>query len=116
MSRSLAADALAALRRDALDWVESGGVLVSPFISPGEKEIARAALDAGGSVILMKPDGFDRFFKLSGRYFELCLQGKLLILSCRPPSTTAAPLTRDLCLAMNRWCAEIAAQEETPLK
>ena len=107
-SRSLDADALDALRRNALEWVKSGGVLVAPFISPGDKEIARAALDAGGAIILMKPDGFARFFKPGGRYFDLCLQDKLLNLSCRPPSSTSVPLTRDLCLAMNRWCAEIA--------
>jgi hypothetical protein len=83
-------------------------VLVSPFISPGEKEAARSALDAGGSVILMKPDGFDRFFKPRGRYFDLCAQGKLLILSCRPPSPTAVSLTRAMCQDMNRWCAAIA--------
>jgi len=109
VSRSLAAGALDALRRDAVEWVRSSGVLVSPFISPGEKETARSALDAGGSVILMKPDGFDRFFRPHGRYFDLCAHGRLLILSCRPPSPTAVALTRAMCLDMNRWCAHIAA-------
>lgn len=102
---TLSSDALAALHQEALDEVRAGGVLVSPFISPGEKDIARAALDAGGSVILMKPDGFEPRFKPKGHYFDLCAQGRLLILSCAP---TPAPLTRDLCLAMNRWCAAIA--------
>ncbi len=40
--------------------------------------------------------------------YDLCAQGKLLILSCRPPSPTAVSLTRAMCLDMNRWCTEIA--------
>lgn len=110
VSRSITPDALDALRREALDEVRAGGVLISPFISPGEKDIARAALEAGGAVILMKPDGFEPRFKPKGRYFDLCAQGRLLILSCRPPEPSPAPLTRDLCLAMNRWCAAIAGE------
>ena len=108
VSRRITPQDLAALREEMLECVRNGGVLVSPFISPGEKEIARAALDAGGSVILMKPDGFPPYFKPHGKYFDLCQQGRLLLLACRPPSTAATPVTRDLCLAMNRWSQHIA--------
>ncbi|HAS84077.1 MAG TPA: hypothetical protein DCS43_15700 [Verrucomicrobia bacterium] len=108
VSRRIEPEALQALREEMLDCVRNGGVLVSPFISPGEKDIAHAALDAGGAVILMKPDGFPPYFKPHGKYFDLCLQGRLLILACRPPSTAATTVTRDLCLAMNRWSQQIA--------
>ena len=108
VSRRITPEALAALREEMLECIRNGGVLVSPFISPGEKEIARAALDAGGSVILMKPDGFPSFFKPHGKYFDLCQEGRLLILTCRPPSTGATTVTRDLCLAMNQWSQHIA--------
>jgi len=84
-------DALAALQTEMRECVRNGGVLVSPFISPGEKDIARAALDAGGAVILMKPDGFPPYFKPHGKYFDLCVQGGLLILACRPPASDALP-------------------------
>lgn len=107
VSRRIEPEALAALREEMLDCVRNGCVLVSPFISPGEKEISRAALDAGGSVILMKPDGFPPCFKPHGKYFDLCLEGRLLILACRPPSTGATTVTRELCLAMNHWCHQI---------
>jgi hypothetical protein len=43
-----------------------------------------------------------------GKYFDLCLQGKLLILACRPYTSTASTLTREMCLRMNQWCAEIS--------
>jgi REP element-mobilizing transposase RayT len=46
--------------------------------------------------------------KQYGKYFDLCLHGKLLILACRPCTTTASPLTREMCLRMNRWCADIS--------
>jgi hypothetical protein len=84
-------------------------VVVSPFISPGEKEIARAVLEAEkGDVILMKPDGFPELFKPHGRYFDLCLQGRLLILSAYPDTRHPADLTREKCLMMNAWCEQIA--------
>jgi len=108
VSRRASADQIEALRAETLAWVRSGSVVVSPFISPGEKELSRSVLDAGGSVILMKPDGFDRTFKPRGRYFDLCAQGRLLILSCRPYSPSAPALSREMCLAMNHWCSDIA--------
>lgn len=46
--------------------------------------------------------------KPRGRYFDLCAQGRLLILACRPPATGPEPMTRELCLAMNHWCETIA--------
>jgi len=108
VSRRVTPPELDAERQATLKRVGDGAVIVSPFISPGEKAIARAALDAGGEVILIKPDGFDACFKPRGRYFDLCLQGRLLILACRPPEEAPAKLTREQCLAMNGWAAHIA--------
>lgn len=88
-----------------------GSVIASPFISPGEKEIAGTVLKAGGSAILMKPDGFDCYFKPRGKYFDLCLEGKLLILSCRQHAPRPPPLNREICLTMNKWCSVIAGVE-----
>ncbi len=116
LSRRVSDTELEARRRDLIKRVAEGAVLVSPFISPGEKAIARAALDAGGAVILIKPDGFDRYFKPHGQYFDLCLEGRLLILACRPPPDGRAPLTRQQCLDMNHWAASIAqAALEAPI-
>jgi len=114
VSRRIVPEALETLQAEILERVRNGGVLVSPFISPGEKDIARAALDAGGTVILMKPDGFPPCFKPHGKYFDLCVQGRLLILACRPPAAGNTPVTRDLCLAMNRWCQHIAEAPRLP--
>ena len=63
-----------------------------------------------GAVILMKPDGFPPSFKPKGRYFDLCAEGRLLILSPMLPETTPTPeLTRELCMKMNDWCEHMAA-------
>lgn len=90
--------------------VAEGAVVVSPFISPGEKAVAKRILAAGrGDLILMAPTGFDAAFKPRGRYFDLCAQGRLLILCGFPPASPDEPLTREICLQMNTWCEAIAA-------
>ena len=108
VSRKATAAEIAALRDKVLSDASHGVVIVSPFISPGEKEIATAILSAPtGNVILMKPDGFPPLFKPKGRYFDLCVQGRLLIVSS--PSFISSPvITREICLAMNAACASIA--------
>jgi len=111
VSRKASAGEVAALREQTLTEAAQGTVIVSPFISPGEREIATAILDASvGDVILLKPDGFPPLFKPNGRYFDLCVQGRLLILS-RSVATVyggATPLTRETCLALNAASAHIA--------
>lgn len=57
----------------------------------------------------MKPDGFPELFKPGGRYFDLCLQGRLLILSAYPDVGHSTELTRDKCMMMNAWCEQISS-------
>jgi len=114
VSRKASPAEIAALRDEVLSEAAQGVVIVSPFISHGEKEIAKAILTSpAGDVILMKHDGFPPLFKPQGRYFDLCVQGRLLILSsasfrvhAENPNARAA-LTRETCLAMNAACAHI---------
>lgn len=49
---------------------EHGAVLVSPCISPGEKQIAHAALDAGHPLIVLVENGFRPHYKPPGKYFD----------------------------------------------
>ena len=65
---------------------------------------------------MMKPDGFEASFKPRGRFFDLCVQGRLLILSSGVNAlhrTEKAPLTRETCLAMNAACIRIAENTDT---
>ena len=58
-----------------------GAVLVSPCISPGEKEIARRAFAAGHRVITLSNKGFSPLYKPGGRLFDQCAAGNLLMLA-----------------------------------
>jgi REP element-mobilizing transposase RayT len=108
ISRSIAPGELAGRKARVLEQVWRGTVMVSPFISPGEKEIARAVIEQGyGSLILIKPDGFPPLYKPSGAYFDLCAQGRLLVLSPFAYTGRKQHLTRERCLAMNQWVKEL---------
>lgn len=60
---------------------ERGAVLVGAFISPGEKAAKAAALESGGCIVQVIPEGMGRYYKPSGRDFDLCAAGRLLVLS-----------------------------------
>lgn len=114
-SRRITPDALAAEQARLLDAAERGAVLVSPCISPGEKQIARAALDAGLPLIALKADGFAPRYKPPGRYFDACAAGLLLLLAPHAHDLSngggvyrpRASITRAKCLALNRLAADI---------
>ncbi len=84
----------------------NGGVLVSPFISAAEKALRTQAEALGAKIILITHEAFPERFKPSGHDFELCAEGRLLILSLGCQSGT--PLTRTLCLHMNALAQSIA--------
>ena len=124
-SRRISEEALAAERDRLLDAAERGAVLVSPCISPGEKAIARAALEEGLPLIALLENGFPPLYKPPGRYFEACEKGLLLLLAPWPhhPERRSGSgaymdprsgggaymprITRAQCLALNAMAAEI---------
>lgn len=119
VSRSVSVLELAAQKDEALEQAWRGTVMVSPFISPGEKEIAHAVMARGyGSLILIRPEGFPPLYKPSGLYFDLCAQGRLLVLSPFVHTGRKEELTRERCLQMNRWvgemCARVCAKNGAP--
>ena len=113
VSRRATSQEITEIREALLEQAaERGCVIVSPFISPGEKAVVAAILEADrGDVILMKTDAFPERYKPSGRYFDLCAQGRLLILSPYGENFHSSGLTRQQCHAMNAWCASIAGEE-----
>ena len=106
-SRSISVKALEAERERLLDSAERGAVLVSPCISPGEKAIARAALEEGLPLIAILENGFPPFYKPPGRYFEACEHGLLLLLAPWPHHVGKRGITRMQCLELNAMAAEI---------
>ncbi len=55
-----------------------------PFIHPAEKKIMRQTLEMGGSVIRLTDCGFEDRFKPRGKDFEICSEGRLLLMAPWP--------------------------------
>lgn len=90
-----------------------GAVVVSPCISPGEKEIARAALAAGLPLIVVLENGFPPLYKPPGRYFEACADGTLLMLAPWPHHTEHRMITRRQCVELNAMAASVSTDPWT---
>ena len=92
----------------------NGGVLVSPFISPAEKAIRDEAIQAGGRIIHTTHTPFPDRYKPNAREFDLCCQGRLLILAPTVPSSivpsSSDTISRAQCLDMNTLAADICAE------
>lgn len=103
-------------RRRWLRCAANGGVLVSPFISQAEKEIRDKAIEAGGNLIILRNEGFEERFKPQGIEFELCAEGRLLLLAPWPEALNRAVVTRRQALAMNSLAEKLAAiGPDTPI-
>ncbi len=107
VSRRISPAELAALQEELLYAAKHGAVLVSPCISPGEKAIARAALEAGRPLIVMLANGFAPHYKPPGRYFDACAAGRLLMLAPFPHEQRRQTITRSQCLQLNAWAQAI---------
>ena len=102
-------------RKEWLTCATNGGVLVSPFISPAEKQIRDKALELGGRLIIIRNEGFEERFKPLGREFELCSEGRLLLIAPWPDQLLRATVTRSQALQMNSL-ANFLATTDAPAK
>ncbi len=83
----------------------NGGILVSPFISKREKDIRKEAELLGGRFILITNRPFEEREKPSGKDFDLCAQGRLLIIAPQSPMD----FSRSACRQMNSLANHIAS-------
>ena len=111
-SRRIAPEALAQKKEELLAAARHGAVLVSPCISPGEKEIATAAFEEGLPLVTILENGFPPFYKPAGRRFDACAAGRLLLLAPWPHHTDSRTITRAQCLELNRLAEEICLRAE----
>lgn len=93
-----------------LERASKGAVIVSPCISAGEKEIARAALDAGYPLIVILENGFPPMYKPPGQYFEACSQGRLLMLAPWPYHMEKHTITRSQCQELNEMARRLSTE------
>ena len=82
-------------------------VLVSPCISPGEKEIMRRAFEAGFPQIILLENGISPMQKPNGRQFDACSEGRLLLLSPWENHNDYRAITREQCLQLNALAEKI---------
>ena len=87
-----------------------GAVLVSPAISPGEKDIIDRAYETGVPVILISNNGFDAMAKPGGKLFDACAAGKVLLVSPFEHRNNYQPLTAECCREMNALARAIATK------
>lgn len=91
-----------------LSMASQGAVLVSPCISPGEKEVMGCAFDAGYPIILLLENGFSPYQKPSGRQFDACSEGRLLLVAPWPHHDDYRKITRAQCEALNALSRDIS--------
>lgn len=106
ISRKFTVDEVCQKKAKWLSDASRGTILVSPFISPAEKGILSEALDLDAKIILITHEDFGERFKPAKHNFDLCSQGRLLIISLGMPSKTT--LTYSICNQMNKLATAIA--------
>lgn len=96
----------ARMREQWLYTAANGGVLVSPFIAPAEKEVRRMAEDVDGRVILIVHEAMDARYKPDRHDFDLCSRGRLLMIA-PAEAFSGREISRKECMAMNALASVI---------
>jgi len=85
-----------------------GCVMVSPFISPDEKQVMQVLLHEKRPFILMADNGFRDYYKPADALFDACSAGLLLILSPWPYDAGKRHVSRADCVALNKMAEAIS--------
>lgn len=86
-----------------------GTVMVSPFISPKEREVQAVLLAEKHPFIVLADNGFREYYKPSDNLFDAVAEGRVLILSPWDYDASKRHITRADCVALNAMAEEIAA-------
>ena len=106
-SRKITSEALSTQKQQLLEAAKRGAVLVSPSISKGEREIMHEAFKEGLRMIILKENGFTNYYKPSGRMFEACKEGRILLLSPWEHHTEQKTIARGQCLQLNDMARQL---------
>ena len=113
-SRRLSEQEIDAECQRYLAMASQGAVLVSPCISHGEKEVMGMAFEAGFPIIILLENGFSPYQKPSGRQFEACSEGRLLLIAPWPHHDEYRKITRIQCDALNALARSISNDDWHP--
>ena len=107
VSRRLNAQEIAVVTQRYLAEAQQGAVLVSPAISPGEKQVMRTVFDAGYPTIVLLENGFTPMSKPHGEQFYACANGRLLMLCPWEHHNEKKPISRQQCQLLNYLTIEL---------
>ena len=85
----------------------NGAVMVSPFISPKEKEVLNVLINEQHLVIYLADNGFGEYYKPSDALFDSVAAGRMLILSPHSYDAKKRHITRNECVMLNNLAEEI---------
>lgn len=91
-----------------------GVVMVSPFISPKEKEIMDILLKEGLPFIYIADNGFRDYYKPQDSLFDAVAKKQVLILSPWDYDPHKKNISRADCIAMNKMAEEISSMSLSP--
>ena len=83
-----------------------GVVMLSPFISPQEKQVMQVLINEQHSSILLADNGFRDYYKPSDVLFDACAAGRVLILSPWPYDVGKRHICRADCVNLNNMAEE----------
>ncbi|MBO7052304.1 MAG: hypothetical protein J6W24_06540 [Prevotella sp.] len=87
-----------------------GVVMVSPYISPDEKQVMQVLLEERHPFILLTDNGFRDYYKPTDALFDACAAGRPLILSPWQYDGGKRHISREECVALNGMAEEICCQ------
>ena len=102
------AEALRNYKNSCVLAARKGAVMVSPFISPHEKQVMQVLLDEQWPFICLTDNGFRDYYKPSDALFDACAAGRVLILSPWQYDANKRHISRADCQALNNMAEEIA--------
>ncbi len=102
------AEALRNYKNSCVLAARKGAVMVSPFISPHEKQVMQVLLDEQWPFICLTDNGFRDYYKPSDALFDACAAGRVLILSPWQYDAAKRHISRADCVALNNMAEEIA--------
>ena len=102
------AEALRNYKNSCVLAARKGAVMVSPFISPHEKQVMQVLLDEQWPFICLTDNGFRDYYKPSDALFDVCAAGRVLILSPWQYDAAKRHISRADCVALNNMAEEIA--------
>ena len=85
----------------------NGAVMVSPFISPREKQVMQVLLSEQRPFIYLTDNGFRDYYKPTDALFDACASGRVLILSPWAYDAGKRHISRADCMALNAMAEEI---------